>query len=65
MEKIVGSIISKKTKKTYQVKWDSEEHSVWIKRELDWWYNVCNNVKNENDALTCAQEFIDFQSNTY
>lgn len=65
MEKIVGNIVSKNTKKSYPVKWDSDEQTSWISRSPNSWEMVCTKVKTADAALLCTQKFIDSQSDTY
>lgn len=65
MEKIVGNIVSKTTQKVYLVKWNSDEHTSWISREPNMWEMVCTKIYSEQDAIVCAQKFIDSQYETY
>lgn len=65
MEKIVGNIVSKTTQKVYLVKWNSDENTSWISREPNMWEMVCTKIYSEQDAIMCAQNFIDTQYETY
>lgn len=65
MEKIAGYVISKHSNRMYPVKWVMDDNSAWISRSTDTWEMVCTNVKSVEDAKTCAQKFIDSQSETY
>lgn len=65
MEKIVGQIISKTTNLKYNVKWNTDKNTSWICVHHKTWQMVCTNIKTENDALNCAQRFIDNQPNLY
>ena len=62
MKKIVGFKISKTTQKRYEVKWDIEERTSLIKFDTQSsWQKVCEGVKNAEDAISCAQRYIDSQ----
>jgi len=64
LEKIVGLIISKTTSVHYPVKWNDESHESWIeKRGL--WQLVCTKVFSEENAISCAQRFIDGQPDLF
>lgn len=65
MEKIVGSVISKSTGKSYAVKWISDDKTAWIKPEGPGWLQVCNDVKFASDAVSCAQRYIDGQPDLF
>ncbi len=65
MEKIVGNIVSKLTKKRYPVRWDSETREAAISRLPDTWEVVCIHVNSADAALSCTQKFIDSQSDIY
>ena len=65
MENIIGRVTSKKLKKSYPVKWIREENTSWINNSPNTWVMVCEKVKTANDALTCAQKFIDSQPDIY
>ena len=61
MEKIVGQITSKNSKKKYWVRHHTVEKSVSISEDKLSWITVCKNVTIENDAVLCAQKYIDLQ----
>lgn len=65
MEKIVGHVTSKTSGKSYPVKWNSEEKYAWIGKNLNTWELACEKVYSANDALACAQGFIDSQPELY
>ena len=65
MEKIVGSIISKKTGITYYVRWDLQSKYSWISKDKFTWTLVCTEVLTSTDAVACAQRYIDGQPNLY
>ena len=65
MEKIVGSVVSKTTQKVYPVKWDSSNKTSWISRNSNTWEQVCSRIIFEEDAIKCAQMFIDSQPDAY
>jgi len=65
MEKIVGSITSKTTGKSYQVKWNSSLYESWILKAPYTWMLVCKDVRNENAALNCTQRYIDSQPDMF
>lgn len=64
MEKIVGTIISKTTGIHYQVKWNVEAHESWIKKR-GLWQLVCTKIFSADDAISCAQHFIDGQPDLF
>lgn len=65
MEKIVGRICigKKSTYISFNVKWDSDEETAWI-YILEIWVLVCSKVKSTDEALSCAQNFFNFQYST-
>lgn len=65
MEKIVGEVISKKSKIRYTVKWNTIEQTSWINIQDDVWIMVCSKVGSEVEALSCSQKFIDQQADAY
>lgn len=65
MEKITGTITSKNSGFTYKVKWDSDSQTAWILRKGEIWEQVCTKVFSAENAISCAQKHIDFQSGLY
>lgn len=66
MRKIVGKVCVMNSSFSFPVMWDTEEKSSWLgtKAFLSsgiWWRQVCSNVMTDNDALSCAQKFVDVQ----
>ena len=59
MKKVVGNIISKNSGRSYPVLWNSEEQTSWISRFHDIWEMVCTDVRTADDAISCAQKYID------
>ncbi|WP_075591135.1 hypothetical protein [Labilibacter marinus] len=61
MGEIIGQVVAKKSHKTYAVKYEAQDGTVWISEDKITWTFVCENITNKEDALTCAQGHIDFQ----
>ncbi len=64
MEKIVGQVTSKTSGITYRIKWDMDEQSSWIDKN-GLWQQVCTRVRTADDAVSCAQGFIDGQPDLF
>jgi len=64
MKKIVGQVISKSTGIVYSVKWNVDSHESWIQSK-GFWQQVCTEVRSAEDAISCAQRFIDGQSDIF
>lgn len=64
MEKIVGQIVSKSTEVAYTVKWNSSEQTSWVQKK-GMWQMVCTNIRTSENALECAQRFIDSQPDLF
>jgi hypothetical protein len=62
-EKIIGTVKSKTSGITYEVKWKLIELSVWINRGEDW-QMIGENKKNEEIALKFAQGYINSHPNS-
>jgi hypothetical protein len=60
MESVVGKITSKTTGIQYSVKWNVDDHESWIQRKK-YWQKVCTKVYSAEEAISCAQQFIDGQ----
>jgi predicted NUDIX family NTP pyrophosphohydrolase len=65
MERIVGSITSKTTGIIYSVRWDNQTKESWISKDNQIWSIACTEVLSANDAVTCAQRYIDGQPYLY
>ena len=64
MEAIVGHVVSKTSGKSYAVKWSSVENFAWIRKSGNTWELACKEV-SKDEALSCAQGFIDSQPELY
>jgi hypothetical protein len=65
MERIVGTITSKKTDIVYYVKWDDEIKYSWFSKDKQVWSLACKEVYSAEDAVSCAQRYIDGQPYLY
>lgn len=60
----MGSIISKTTGIQYPVKWNDEDYESWIKKR-GLWQLACTKIFIADDAISCAQHFIDGQPDLF
>lgn len=66
MEQIAGKIRSKKTGIVYSVKWEPATRYAWFRKtELEGWTLAYTDVLSVEDAVTCAQRYIDGQAEVY
>ena len=65
MEKIAGTITSKTTGNMYSVKWNTENLESWVKIKDNTWIKVCSKIYSVDDALICAQKYIDSQPDSF
>jgi hypothetical protein len=65
MERIVGSITSKTSGIIYSVRWDNQTKESWINRDSQIWSIAFIVVLSGDDAVTCAQRYIDGQPYLY
>lgn len=65
MGEIVGFIISKTTQRRYVVRWKKEDCTSWISNDKEYWQLVCTDVRREEDAISCAQRYIDSQPDLF
>ena len=59
MEQVIGNVLSEASKVNYEVKFNNEDGTVFIKRPNTFgWMKAGDGAKNEQDALQKAHIFI-------